>query len=57
MTCCLASDQIASGLGGRDNFIALVLPVHHEAFVDGSEDLGKLHGLDGVKDRNGNRNP
>jgi hypothetical protein len=55
MTGCLASNQIAPGLGGRDNFIALVMPMHHEAFVDGSEDLGKLNGLDGVRDRNGNR--
>ena len=43
MTSCLASDQISAGIGEANNFIALVLPVHPEPFIDGPVDLSKLH--------------
>lgn len=49
----MASDQILAGIGEANNFIALVLPVHHETFVDGPVDLGKLDGLDGVRNPSG----
>jgi hypothetical protein len=39
MAGCLASDQIPADIGGADNFIALVLPVYPEPFIDVPVDL------------------